>query len=199
MSRCPIVPIIDNPHGLDKVIVKLQTALQSETWLTHIYGLVRFGRVKKNDKTQNVPMIYVGSKDYNILNLNDTAVSISYFQLKDDQRAVAQQGNFTLFEYDLSLVVLCNLELIDNTGTLEYHYELSVLVEKLKDLLLRSENITLKSTTTQEIENVFNRWSKDAIPETWWLYPYTAFRINFSVVLPFDCTVNAINFQQQNC
>jgi hypothetical protein len=197
-SRNPIVPTIANPFGIDKFAKELQTTFADITlgvsWLDYIYGIVRFG---KNDKGNNVPMSYIGKRDYDILNINDTCKAFSYLQLNDPQTIIQDVQNIQLTRYNLDLVVLANLNLIDNTPDYDYHFEQLLQQQVIRSLKFMKETEVLQ-IFNQNIATVFNRWSSNVIPANWFEYPFTAFRINFNTVYANDCNVN-IAFSQINC
>ena len=197
-SRCPIVPQIATPYGVDRFANDLQNVLADATlgvaWLDYIYGIVRFG---KNTQSQTVPMSYIGKRDYDILNLNDTCTAFSYLQLNDPQVVIADTQNVQLTRYNLDLVVLANLNLIDNTQAFDYHFEQLLIAQVIKSIK-QTKRTEIAQIYTQSIENVFNRWTNSSIPKTWFEYPFTAFRINFSVVYENDCNIN-VPFSQVNC
>jgi hypothetical protein len=87
----------------------------------------------------------------------------------------------------LSLVVFANLKAIDNTAAFDYHFEQYLVSQILQ--VFRGLNLALyvKSIFTKNINSILREFDVAAFDEKWYLYPFTAFRFDFSCNVGSEC------------
>lgn len=190
----PNVPTPSMAIEIDKIIEEVKGELSlRNSWLTH-----PFGRSYRNLKLDGgnyfyYPEVYIGvSKNvpqYFIVKPDNDKKGQCFFIVGKERQLSFQRNVFNMLEYDLSIVFMVNLELIDNNA-LQSELITQMLIRDVRQTLTRRmsgyafqlEIIEI----VREFQDVFREYNfKEA--ENYLRAPLQAFRFNCKIVFQEGC------------
>lgn len=167
-----LIPINLNKKLGDYVIERIRQELSNLSWLEEIYPAVQVG-VRENKDTY--PQLYRDSGKEKILDLTPTTELKSYCFFEKRNYSIGGFEN----EFNLSLILWGQLDVIDSTKEYDYKDELiHDIINVLKSFT--AENITV------DFEKPFTKYNLHDTKKQIFMYPFFAAKIDFNVKLD-DC------------
>lgn len=166
-----IIPINSNKHLADGVIEKIRQKLTSLSYISEVFPAVKVGQ-RENGSTY--PAVYVQSGQQKVLDLtpNTQYKSYIFFEKRNYTLSNFESPN----EFDLSLIFWGNLKAINELNQCDFTDELVYDVTNvLKGLDCGDFSVTF--------ENVFSKYNLHESTKQFFMYPYTAFKIDFRCFL----------------
>lgn len=179
------VPLIPDPRGVDIPIQAMQASLITLPWLQLAYGQA-FKAIKEIDGSRyTAPQVYAQQREWVDLEPDNTVSAFSFFEVIEPKSNIVEDSQF--WTQPISIVVYCNLEVIDSTKDWIFTEE---LIEEVTDLLTFSNLSFIDSTTIsveRRIENAFSEYSYWTFDQRFIKRNFDAFKINFIVQYNNQC------------
>ena len=165
------IPINTEKKLGDQVIELIRAKLDDFTWIDEVYPAAK---VMTRDNSETYPGVYVQAGNKKILDLTPKTSLKSYvfFEKRDPYNISYQVGEKNT--YNLSLIFWGQMNQIDKTKEYDYTDE---LVKEIVEVLR-----TFSVTGIQVyFDNVFSRYTLHNSEKQMFMYPYSAFKIDFTI------------------
>ena len=169
---------IINPKGIDKVIEDICAELSSVSWLSNIFRRAWLINDANGGTSSLTPQVYLQDMEYYKVLPNDNFTALSFVTVTSPERYVSDMSNKNYEaekERDLSLIVWCNLQMIN--PSLDYIFT-EILKEEIEIALSKIVNIS--SYVDEDYRQIFSGYDISEIDNKFFAYPYAAFRFNFT-------------------
>ena len=167
------IPLNFDKKLADYVIEKLRQALQQLTYLDDIYPAVKVG---KREDGSTYPQVYIQAGNRKILDLSPDTSKKSYVFFEKNKTEVSPDGNI----FDLSLIFWGQLAKIDDTK--DYDFVSQIENDIIKILL---DNGAFDIIIDED--RAFDKYNLHETQQQYLMYPYTAFRVDFSINCDLGC------------
>jgi len=184
------VPLIADPRGVNVPIQEMQEALSVLPWLEFSYGQARPIITEVEGSRYTMPQVYAGFREFLSMEPDDSSSAFSFFEVTE--RGSKTHEFSTEWIQPVSLVVYCNLEIINQIESRERDYIFTPeLREEVSSIIkggfagIDGDTITLE----RGIENAFSNYSYWTFDEKYIKRNYDAFRLNFDVRFDDRCDI----------
>lgn len=183
----PTIPSIASPTGLDTVIESIRTALAGLAWLDKSFG--RAWEHKEMDaegKVRKLPKVYTGEGEYLNVLPNDNLKAQSFIACRGPE----EWEQFNRFEGSmktrkLSVIFWGDLQRIDPTK--DYIF-IDILKNQVEDIIKVHPSVqSMDAYYDERAEEVFEGYSLDDVANQYITFPFTGFRLDFTVIYPEEC------------
>lgn len=191
----PNIPTPTMAVEIDKIIEELKNLLGlKHLWLTHPYGRAYKNlKIERDNNYYYYPEVYKGKEQgvpaYHIIKPDNDKKGQCFFIVGKERQLSFERNVFNMLEYDLSLVVMVNLELID-TATLNNELITQMLIRDVRQTLTRKVNGYVFNLeiieVVREFQEVFREYNFKE-KENYLRAPLQAFRFNCKVLFQEGC------------
>lgn len=183
------IPLIPTPRGVQVPIQAMQQVLGALPWLQFAYGEAFKGIKEVDGSRYTTPQVYVQGREWLNLEPDDTVSAFSFFEVPEDKANI--NGSNTFWNQPISLVVYCNLEIIDQVEGLTRDWIYTEELIEETTALLNSSNLSFivddTLTVERHIAKAFSEYSYWTFDERYIKRNYDAFKFNFVVQLSDQC------------
>lgn len=177
------------PINLDAAIEEIRLALADVDWLTKAFHRA-YQMPQKNPDGKGgiiqVPMAYQVKGEYYPVMPNDAIQAYSFFRVrgaKEFQQYSTQTSQLYL-NAPLDLIVWANLKRIDSSKDYIFTEELQTDILKVFN---QFSGASIDRIWDERTEDIFNGYTLDPTQRDLLMYPYQAFRIEFTLEYPVVC------------
>ncbi len=192
--KCKNVPVLSNPTGIDKIVVRIQEALAQIDWMEYSFGRAYRRKETRINESYYAPFVYSAQREYLNVEPQDDIKAYCFTEVSNS-RSVREYDPLRkdwFQDQNISVVVFANLELIDNTDDSIFTEK---LIEEVAYMLNSVSQIATIDSIEEGIENAFSDYDYN---NEWIKLNYGAFKINCTVSALNDC-FQGNNFQTTNC
>jgi hypothetical protein len=187
-----VVPVPD-PIDLDYAILRLQSRIAALSWLSLDNSKV-FGRAfempRKSEDGRTInrePMVYIGNGEYYPPYPNDALAAFAFFHCPNprdviDHRAFTSPHNVST---PCSLIVWGNQKTIDPTRDMVSR---EILINQVVSQLNTDPKIKILRVSDENGRDIFRGFTLNETQRDLLMYPYFAFRIEFTLSYKMNCT-----------
>ena len=170
------IPIIQTKELIDGFIEKLRADFEANiSWLENTYPAAKVG-VRENGK--KYPQIYTNRQGLETISVepDNSVKSFCFFETS----SIPVDFEKRYANYKLSVVFWVNLLAINPTGTSDFTSTL------IKEVLKRLNTFGCNNII-YETENVFSKYGLKETDNQFLMYPFSAFKINFTKLNKIYC------------
>lgn len=179
MASTTVIASPTNFLALD-VVKKIQDdfAANCSLWLDNIYPVAYIGEQIKGEATHTFPRVYIndGTSEYIDVMPNESVKGISFFEIEGTYELDRENEEF---EISLNMIFWVNMRLIDDKG---YDYRHELIADAIRCLDTGTLTNDISAITVEEnFENIYTRYNLPQTTLQQFMYPFTAFKLNFTV------------------
>lgn len=171
------IPIINTKNLGDKFIESLRTELNKFTWLTYSYPATKVGQRENKSK---YPQVYMDNGTYEIIDLQPDNSVKAYCFFEKNNYNIANRQTSNLNTYNFSLIFWLNLPAINPAKNYDFSDEV------LKDILDVLHDFSVNNISV-DFNNPFEKYNIQVTDNQYFMYPFTAFKINFTKQISETC------------
>lgn len=188
MAKIDKIPVIANPHLIDRVIADIQKGLTDNLdWLDYAFGKAQRLTKLVNNKRIITPNVYAGGNDYVEVTPDANIGNFSFFTIDDPQTVDWQPKIPGDLKVTYSLIFWFDIRKITGADNRNMEFVKSEILKTLNGKF-RIKAGRINVTKIYELnENIYRGYTLDEIDNQYLQHPYGGFRITGEMTIDETC------------